>query len=169
MYVYFIFYIYIIINITQRKSIFICMYTHTHTHTHTHVHTHTHTHILHTHTHTHMHMHYIHRPCYAVMLEISCTAPTFSIFKLFSNRLRESAAAAHVNFPYKFQKNWFFWKNRWNRLSLSRFSEHGQLRIKKSNFLFFVDELQNLNGNFVVVIWDDLQICIGIGGLIFSQ
>ena len=78
----------------------------------------------------------MHRPCYAVMLEITCTYPTFSIFKLFSNRLRESAAAAHVNFPFKFQKNWFFWKNRWNRLSLSRFSEHGQLHQKIEFFVF---------------------------------
>ena len=87
----------------------------------------------------HAHTRYVamyHRPCYAVMLEITCTYPTFSIFKLFSNRLRESAAAAHVNFPFKFQKNWFFWKNRWNRLSLSRFSEHGQLHQKIEFFVF---------------------------------
>ena len=67
-----------------------------------------------------------------------------------------------VNFPFKFQKNmyWFFWKNRWNRLSLTRlFSEHGQLHQKIEFFVScrWTSKFECMHGKFVVVIWDDLD------------
>ena len=70
------------------------------------------------------------------MLEKLCTYQTFSKKKNFQidcgNLLRLCMWISLSNF----KKIQFFWKNRWNELSLSRFFQHGKLHQKIEFFVF---------------------------------